>query len=120
MVRTKNQGRALAVLLAFAAPLSALAQDVPAHNPEGTISISGTVERAAADELAIKPRKESDVITVNLGAVEAAIGSVLIAASADANCTDTTRAHGMSVRVWGDSPALCEASREGRSDVRPT
>jgi len=66
MVRTKNQGRALAVLLAFAAPLSALAQDVPAHNPEGTISISGTVERAAADELAIKPRKESDVITVKL------------------------------------------------------
>jgi len=66
MVRRKNRGRALAVLLAFSAPLSALAQDVPAHNPEGTISISGTVERAAADELAIKPRKGSDAITVKL------------------------------------------------------
>ena len=66
MVRRKNRGRALAVLLAFSAPLSALAQDVPAHNPEGTISISGTVERASADQLAIKPRKGSDVITVKL------------------------------------------------------
>jgi hypothetical protein len=66
MVRTKNRGRALAVLLAFSAPLSALAQDVPAHNPEGTISISGTVERASADQLAIKPRKGSDAITVKL------------------------------------------------------
>jgi len=66
MVRRKNRGRALAVLLAFSAPLSALAQDVPAHNPEGTISISGTVERASADQLAIKPRKGSDAITVKL------------------------------------------------------
>jgi hypothetical protein len=66
MVRRKNRGRALAVLLAFSAPLPALAQDVPAHNPEGTISISGTVERASADQLAIKPRKGSDVITVKL------------------------------------------------------
>ena len=66
MVRKNIRGRALAVLLAFSAPVSALAQDVPAHNPEGTISISGTVERASADGLAIKPRPGSDVITVKL------------------------------------------------------
>lgn len=62
----KTWGRAFAVLLAFSAPLSGLTQDVPAHNPDGLISISGTVERASADELAIKPRTGTDVMTVKL------------------------------------------------------
>ena len=66
MVLKKNSGRAFAVLLAFSAPLSGLAQDVPAHNPDGLISISGTVERASDAELAIKPRTGSDLITVKL------------------------------------------------------
>ena len=66
MVGKKNRERALAILLAFSAPLPALAQDVPARNPEGMISISGTVERASADELAIKPRTGSDAVTVKL------------------------------------------------------
>jgi hypothetical protein len=66
VVSRKIWGRAFAVLLAFSTPLSGLAQDVPAHNPDGMISISGTVERASAGELAIKPRTENDVITVKL------------------------------------------------------
>ena len=66
MVIKKNSGRAFAVLLAFSAALPGLAQDVPAHNPDGMISISGTVERASADELAIKARTGSDVTTVQL------------------------------------------------------
>ena len=64
-VSMKTWGRAFAVL-AFSAPLSGLAQDVPAHNPDGMISISGTVERDSAGELAIKPRTGSDVMTVKL------------------------------------------------------
>jgi hypothetical protein len=66
MALKKNSGRAFAVLLAFSAPLSVLAQDVPAHNPDGLISISGTVERASDAELAIKPRTGNDFITVKL------------------------------------------------------
>lgn len=62
----KTWGGAFALLLAFSAPLSGLAHDVPAHNPDGMISISGTVVRASADELAIKPLKGSDVMTVQL------------------------------------------------------
>ena len=62
----KTWGGAFALLLAISAPLSGLAQDVPAHNPDGMISISGTVERASAGELAIKPRTENDVMTVKL------------------------------------------------------
>jgi hypothetical protein len=65
VVSVKTWGRAFAVL-AFSAPLSGLAQDVPAHNPDGMISISGTVERASAGELAIKPRTGSDIMTVKL------------------------------------------------------
>ena len=66
MVSRKTCGRAFAVLLAFSAPLSGLAQDVPAHDPDGLISIRGTIERASADELAIRPPTESDVTTVKL------------------------------------------------------
>ena len=62
----KTRRAAFSLLLAFSAPLSGLAQDVPAHNPDGLISIIGTVERASADELAIKPRTGSDVTTVKL------------------------------------------------------
>ena len=62
----KTWGRAFAFLLAFSAPLSGLTQDVPAHNPDGMISVSGTVERASADELAIKPPTGNDVMTVKL------------------------------------------------------
>jgi len=65
VVSVKTWGRAFAVL-AFSAPLSGLAQDVPAHNPDGMISISGTVERVSAGELAIKPRTGSDIMTVKL------------------------------------------------------
>ena len=65
-VYKKTWGGALAVLFAFSAPLSGLAQDVPAHNPDGLISISGRVEGASADELAIKPLTGSDVMTVKL------------------------------------------------------
>jgi len=65
-ISRKTWGRALAVLLASSAPLSGLAQDVPAHNPDGMISISGMVERVSADELAIKPLTGSDVTTVKL------------------------------------------------------
>ena len=65
VVSVKTWGRAFAVL-AFSAPLGGLAQDVPAHNPDGMISISGTVERASAGELAIKPRTGSDIMTVKL------------------------------------------------------
>ena len=66
MVLMKNWRRAFTVLLAFSVPVSGLAQDVPAHNPDGLISISGTVERASADEVSIKPRTGSDVTTVKL------------------------------------------------------
>src|SRR6478736_6045704 len=66
MVSRKTRGGAFALLLTLSAPLSSLAQDVPAHNPDGMISISGTVERASAGELAIKPRTGSDVTTVKL------------------------------------------------------
>jgi hypothetical protein len=66
LVSRKTLGGAFALLLVFSAPLSGLAQDVPAHNPDGLISISGTVERAAADELAIKPLTESAMLTVKL------------------------------------------------------
>ena len=66
VVSKKTWGRAFALLLGFCAPLSGLAQDVPAHNPDGLISIRGTVERASADELAIKPVTGSDVMTVKL------------------------------------------------------
>ena len=66
VVSRKTWGRAFAVLLAFSVPLSGLTQDVPAHNPDGLISISGTVERASADELAIKPLTGNDVMTVKL------------------------------------------------------
>jgi hypothetical protein len=65
-VVSKKTWRRFAALLAFSAPLSVLAQDVPAHNPDGLISISGMVERASADELAIKPLTGSDVTTVKL------------------------------------------------------
>ncbi len=65
-VVSKKTWGGFAVLLAFSAPLSGLAQDVPAHNPDGLILISGMVERASADELAIKPPKGSDVTTVKL------------------------------------------------------
>jgi hypothetical protein len=64
-VSRKAWGRAI-VVLAFFVPLSGLAQDVPAHNPDGLISIRGTVERASADELAIKPPGGGDVTTVRL------------------------------------------------------
>src|ERR1700682_1048514 len=66
VVSKKTWRGAFAVLLALCAPLSGLAQDVPAHNPDGLISISGTVERTSADELAIKPRTGTDVMTVKL------------------------------------------------------
>jgi hypothetical protein len=66
VVSKKTWRGAFAVLLALCAPLSGLAQDVPAHNPDGLISISGMVERASADKLAIKPRTGSDVMTVKL------------------------------------------------------
>jgi hypothetical protein len=62
----KIWGGAFALFLAFYAPLSSLAQDVPAHNPDGLISISGTVERTSTDELAIKPLTGSEVMTVKL------------------------------------------------------
>jgi hypothetical protein len=65
VVSRKTWGGALAVL-AFFIPLSALAQDVPAHNPDGVISIRGTVEHASAEELAIKPPGGGDVTTVKL------------------------------------------------------
>ena len=65
-VSKKTWGGAFAFLLAFCAPPSGLTQDVPAHNPDGMISISGTVARASADELEIRPRKGSDVMTVKL------------------------------------------------------
>ncbi len=57
---------ALGALLAFSIPLSGLAQDVPAHNPDGLISISGTVERASGNELAIKPSTGGEATTVKL------------------------------------------------------
>jgi hypothetical protein len=66
VVSKKTWGRAFAFLLAFSVPRSGLTQDVPAHNPDGLISISGTVERASADELAIKPLTGNDVMTVKL------------------------------------------------------
>lgn len=66
VVSKKTWRWAFAVLWAFGAPLSGLAQDVPAHDPYGMISISGMVVRASADELAIKPVKGSDVMTVKL------------------------------------------------------
>jgi len=66
VVSRKTRGGAFALLLTLSAPLSSLAQDVPAHNPDGMISISGTVERASAGELAIKPRTGSDIMTVKL------------------------------------------------------
>src|SRR6185436_15791800 len=66
VVSRKTRGGAFALLLTLSAPLSSLAQDVPAHNPDGMISISGTVERVSAGELAIKPRTGSDVTTVKL------------------------------------------------------
>jgi hypothetical protein len=66
VVSRKTRGRAFALLLTLSAPLSSVAQDVPAHNPDGMISISGTVERASAGELAIKPRTGSDIMTVKL------------------------------------------------------
>jgi hypothetical protein len=66
VVSKKTWGGGIALLLAFAAPLSGLAQDAPAHNPDGLISISGTVERVSAGELAIKSRTGSDVMTVKL------------------------------------------------------
>ena len=62
----KTRGGAFALLLALSAPLSGLAQDVPARNPDGTVLISGMVERASADELAIKAATGSDVTTVKL------------------------------------------------------
>src|ERR1700756_1519019 len=65
-ISRKPWAQAFVFLLAFSAPLSGLAQDVPAHNPDGMISVSGTVERASADELAIKPPAGSDVMTVKL------------------------------------------------------
>lgn len=66
VVSNKTWRVALALLLTFSAPLSGLAQDVPAHNPDGLILIGGTVERASSDELAIKARTESEVTTVKL------------------------------------------------------
>lgn len=62
----RTWGGAFVSLLAFSAPLSGLAQDVPAHNPDGLISISGTVERASADELAVKPMTGGETTTVKL------------------------------------------------------
>ena len=66
VVSRKTWEGAFAFLWALSIPLSGLAQDVPAHNPDGLISIRGTVERASANELAIKPPTESDVMTVKL------------------------------------------------------
>ncbi len=66
VVSRKTWGGAVAFLCTFFMPLSGLAQDVPAHNPDGLISIRGTVERASANELAIKPPTEGDVVTVKL------------------------------------------------------
>jgi hypothetical protein len=66
VVSRKTWGGAVAFLWAFFMPLSGLAQDVPAHNPDGMISIRGTVERASADELAVKPPTEGSVVTVKL------------------------------------------------------
>jgi hypothetical protein len=66
VVSRKTRGGAFALLLTLSAPLSSLAQDVPAHNPDGMISISGTVERVSAGELTIKPRTGSDIMTVKL------------------------------------------------------
>src|SRR5690348_13982223 len=62
----KMRRRAFALCVVFAAPLSVLAQDVPAHNPDGLISIGGTVERASAEELAVKPPTGGDPTTVKL------------------------------------------------------
>lgn len=64
-VSKKSWAGAFAFLLTLCAPLSGLTQDVPAHNPDGMISISGTVERVSADRLEIKPRT-GDVVTVKL------------------------------------------------------
>jgi hypothetical protein len=66
VISRKNWRGAVAFLWAFFVPLSGLAQDVPAHNPDGLISIRGTVERASANELAIKPPTEGDVMSVKL------------------------------------------------------
>jgi len=65
VVFRKARREALAVL-AMAVPLCGLAQDVPARNPDGVILVRGTVERASADELAIKPPGGGDVTTVKL------------------------------------------------------
>jgi hypothetical protein len=66
VVSKKTWERAFALLLALAAPLSGLAQDVPARNPDGLISIIGVVERASADELVVKPPVGTDVMAVKL------------------------------------------------------
>jgi hypothetical protein len=66
VVSKKAWKEAFALFLTLSVPLSGLAQDVPAHNPDGMISISGIVERASADELAIKPPTGSAVMTVKL------------------------------------------------------
>ena len=74
MVLKKSWGRALAVLLAFSAPVSGLAQDVPAHNPEGTISISAsrmTNGNVSASNMNGTARKASD------GALDARTGVML-------------------------------------------
>ena len=63
---SKKTWSGFVLLYALCAPLSGLAQDVPAHNPEGMVSISGTVERASADKLEVKPRTAGDVVTVKL------------------------------------------------------
>jgi hypothetical protein len=65
MSASKIWGAAFVVLVMLATPVRA--QDVPAHNPDGMISISGTVERASADELVVKPRSGGDALTVKLG-----------------------------------------------------
>src|SRR5258706_2141732 len=66
VVSKRTWGGTFAAMLALSAPLAGLTQDVPAHNPDGLISIRGTVERASADELAIKPLTGGDVVTVKL------------------------------------------------------
>lgn len=66
VVSRKTTAAAVALLWAFFIPLSGLAQDVPAHNPDGMVFVRGTVARASASELAIKPSTGSEVMTVKL------------------------------------------------------
>ena len=66
MLSKKTWRGAFTLLLTLSVPRSGLAQDVPAHDPDGMNSISGIVERVSADEIAIKPPTGSAVMTVRL------------------------------------------------------